>query len=376
MKIVFTGGGSGGHFYPIIALAEQVNKIIDRDKIVQAKLYYFSDAPYDKVALFDNGITYKQISAGKMRLYFSLSNFFDMFKIFVGVVQAYLALFAIFPDVVVGKGGYASFPTLLAARLLRIPVIIHESDSYPGRTNIWAGKFAKRIAVSFPEAAQYFPKDRVAYTGHPIRGEIAESQKNGAFEFFNMDPAIPLVFIIGGSLGAQVINDAVIDSLQLLLPKYQIIHQTGMKNFEEVKRTSEIVMQDKKELLKHYLPKGYMNNLELKMAAGAASVIISRGGSMIFEIASWGVPSIIIPITKSNGDHQRKNAYTYAAAGGGEVIEEANLTGSVLASELDRLISHPEFIKTMQDQAKKFTVPDAGAKIAEQIVQIALSHEK
>jgi UDP-N-acetylglucosamine--N-acetylmuramyl-(pentapeptide) pyrophosphoryl-undecaprenol N-acetylglucosamine transferase len=155
MKIVFTGGGTGGHFYPIIAIAEKVNQIIDRDKIVQAKLYYFSDDPYDKAALFDNGITFKQIPAGKMRVYFSVQNFFDMFKTFTGVVKAVFALFAIFPDVVVGKGGYSSFPTLLAARILGIPVVIHESDSYPGRVNVWAGKFARRVAVSFQEAAQY-----------------------------------------------------------------------------------------------------------------------------------------------------------------------------------------------------------------------------
>lgn len=375
MKIVFTTGGTGGHFYPVIAIAEQVNKIIDRDKIVQAKLYYFSDAPYDKAALFDNGIVYKNIPAGKLRLYFSIQNFFDLFKTATGIVNAFLQLFSIFPDVVVGKGGYASFPTLFAARMLGIPVVIHESDSYPGRVNIWAGKFAKRVAVSFPEAAQYFPKDRVAYSGQPIRTEIDQAAKDGVHEFFKLDPSIPTILIIGGSLGAQVINDAIIDSLPTLVDRYQILHQTGVVNFEQVKNTTAIVLGNNVNKAR-YQPFPFMNNLQLRMASGAAEVVISRGGSMIFEIASWGVPSIIIPITKSNGDHQRKNAYTFAASGGGIVMEEANLTGSVLASELERLTSNKERLEKMKQAAQAFVVKDAALHIAEEIVKIALSHEK
>ncbi len=375
MKIVFTTGGTGGHFYPVIAIAEQVNKIIDRDKIVQAKLYYFSDDAYDKAALFDNGIVYKNIPAGKLRLYFSFQNFFDLFKTATGIVNAFLQLFSIFPDVVVGKGGYASFPTLFAARMLGIPVVIHESDSYPGRVNIWAGKFAKRVAVSFPEAAQYFPKDRVAYSGQPIRTEIDQAAKDGVHEFFKLDPSIPTILIIGGSLGAQVINDAIIDSLPTLVDRYQILHQTGVANFEQVKNTAGIVLGNSLNKAR-YQPFPFMNNLQLRMASGAAEVVISRGGSMIFEIASWGVPSIIIPITKSNGDHQRKNAYTFAASGGGIVMEEANLTGSVLASELERLTSNKERLEKMKQAAQAFVVKDAALHIAEEIVKIALSHEK
>jgi len=119
-----------------------------------------------------------------------------------------------------------------------------------------------------------------------------------------------------------------------------------------------------------------MNNLQLRMAAGAATVAISRGGSMIFEIASWGVPAIIIPITKTNGDHQRKNAYTFAAAGAGEVMEEANLTGSVLVSELEHLVSNKSRLELMKKNAEAFTQKDAALHIAEEIVGIALSHEK
>ncbi len=164
MKIVFTGGGTGGHFYPIIAVVQKINKIIDEEHIIGSKLYYISDSPYDKQVLFENGIMYEEIIAGKMRTYFSLKNLTDVFKMFFGTINAIVKLFSIYPDVVFGKGGYASFPTLFAARILGIPVVIHESDSAPGRVNKWAGHFAKRVAVSFPEAAQYFGLDRSANT--------------------------------------------------------------------------------------------------------------------------------------------------------------------------------------------------------------------
>src|SRR3989344_4662056 len=132
MKIVFTGGGTGGHFYPIIAVAQRVNQIIDHENMLGVKLYYVSDSPYDKEMLFENRLSYEEIKTGKMRTHFSLRNLFlnflDVFKVF-----------SIYPDVVFGKGGYSSFPTIFAARILRIPVVIHESDAAPGRVNKWAG---------------------------------------------------------------------------------------------------------------------------------------------------------------------------------------------------------------------------------------------
>src|ERR1035437_5827831 len=133
MKIVFTGGGTGGHFFPIIAVVQKVNKIIDEDKLIGVKLYYMSDSPYDRATLFENNLLYEEVKSGKMRIYFSLKNFSDIFKVFFGTINAIFKIFSIYPDVVFGKGGYASFPVVLAARILRIPVMIHESDSAPGR---------------------------------------------------------------------------------------------------------------------------------------------------------------------------------------------------------------------------------------------------
>src|SRR3989344_1762662 len=164
MKIVFTGGGTGGHFYPLIAVAQKVNKIIDDEKIIGAKLYYISNSPYDKEMLFENGLLYEEVKTGKLQTYFSLKNFTDIFRTFFGAINAVFKMFTIYPDVVFGKGGYASFPAIFAARLLGIPIVIHESDAAPGRVNKWAGHFAKKIAVSFIEASGYFKKEKVAWT--------------------------------------------------------------------------------------------------------------------------------------------------------------------------------------------------------------------
>ena len=376
MKIVFTGGGTGGHFYPVIAVVEKVNQIIDHEHILGAKLYYVSDGSYDKKVLTENELMFEQVSAGKMRTYFSLKNFSDIFKTFFGVINAIFKLFSIYPDVVFGKGGYASFPVIFAARILRIPVIIHESDSAPGRVNKWAGRFAKKIAISFPEAADYFPKERTAWVGQPIRAEIEHGALRGeALEYFKLEESLPVIVIIGGSQGAELINNTVLDALPRLTKNYQIIHQTGINNFKIVSGQADVILEDSR-YKSRYIPFAFLNPLQLKMAAGAASIIVSRAGSTLFEIASWGVPSILIPFTSSNADHSRKNAFNYARAGACSVIEEANMTANILSSEIERILGDTEGYERMTQSAKTFSKPGAAEKIARELVDIALSHEK
>lgn len=376
MKIVFTGGGTGGHFYPIIAVVQKVNQIIDRENIVRAKLYYISDSPYDKEMLFENGLNYEEINTGKMRTYFSLKNFTDVFKVFGGVLNAIFKMFSIYPDVVFGKGGYASFPTILAAKILRIPVLIHESDSAPGRVNKWAGHFAKKVAVSFVEAADYFSKKNVAWTGQPIRTEIEHpASRKEALEYFKLESDLPVILILGGSQGAELINNTILDALPKLIKNYQIIHQTGVKNFKTVSGQAEVVLADNKDKLR-YLSIPFLNPLAMKMAAGAATVIISRAGSTIFEIAAWGVPSILVPFAESNADHAKKNAFNYARAGACSVVEEMNITANILSGEIERIIGDRAGYEQMAKNAKAFHKPDAAMKIAHALVDIALSHEK
>jgi UDP-N-acetylglucosamine--N-acetylmuramyl-(pentapeptide) pyrophosphoryl-undecaprenol N-acetylglucosamine transferase len=375
MKIVFTGGGTGGHFYPIIAVAQKVNKIIDKEHIVSSRLYYFSDSPYDNEMLVQNGMLYEEVASGKMRTYFSIRNFFDVFKTFFGIINAIYKIFSIYPDVVFGKGGYASFPTIFAARILRIPVVIHESDSAPGRVNRWAGHFAKRVAVSFPEAVDYFPKKTVAWTGQPILAEIEHpAPKEEALEYFKMEDNMPVIFILGGSQGAELINNTILDALPRLIKNYQIIHQTGIRNFKNVSGQADVVLAGNKQKIR-YMPISYLNPLQMKMAAGAATIIVSRAGSTLFEIASWGVPSILVPFNNSNADHSRKNAFSYARAGACSVVEEANMTANILSSEIERILGDKAEYEQMRQNAKIFGKPDAAEKIAHELINIALSHE-
>lgn len=376
MKIVFTGGGTGGHFYPVIAVVERVNQIIDKEHIVGAKLFYISNAPYDKAMLAENGLIYEEVIAGKMRTYFSIKNFFDFFKIFMGVINALYKLFTIYPDVVFGKGGFASFPTIFAARILRIPIVIHESDSFPGRVNKWAGRFATRVAVSFPEAAEFFPKETTACTGQPILVEVEQpAPRKEALEYFKLESEIPVIVIMGGSQGAELINNTILGALPRLVEKYQIIHQTGINNFKSISGQAEVILSQNRHKTR-YIPMPYLNQLTKKMAAGVATLMISRAGSTLFEIASWGLPSIIIPITTSNGDHQRKNAFNYARAGACSVIGESNMTANILSSEVDRILDDKVGYERMVASAKAFGRHGASMKIARELVDIALSHEK
>lgn len=374
MKILFTGGGTGGHFYPLIAVAEKLNKIIERERIANVKLYYMSTEPYNERLLYDNRITFKQVTAGKLRAYFSLENFLDLFKTGWGVVKAIFQIFILYPDVVFSKGGFASFPVLFAARLFRIPIIIHESDSVPGRVNAWAGKFAQKIAVSYVEAAQFFPEGRTALTGNPIRESILEPSDKDAFKELGLDPNIPVLLVLGGSQGARNINDQLVTLAPRLIEKYQVIHQTGEANMVEVQTIVGGLLGNDPNASRYHIY-GYLDSETMKMASEVASLVISRAGSAIFEIAAWGVPAILIPIANHIGDHQRKNAFAYARAGGGVVIEESNLGPNILSSEIDRLMQDKELRATMSEKAKAFARIDAAERIAEQIVSILMRHQ-
>jgi UDP-N-acetylglucosamine--N-acetylmuramyl-(pentapeptide) pyrophosphoryl-undecaprenol N-acetylglucosamine transferase len=377
MKILFTGGGTGGHFYPIIAVAEAIRERAKERRILPPKLYYMAPSKYNPRALFDNDIDFVAIPAGKMRRYFSVLNITDVFKTAIGTLTAIIRMFSIYPDVVFGKGGYASFPALVAAKLLRIPVVIHESDSRPGKVNSWAGKFAQKIALSYSDAAKYFPKhpDRIAFTGNPIRSEIVQPLSNGAYEFLKLEQNTPVVLVLGGSQGAQAINDIIMEALPELLNKYQIIHQTGKKNIVEAKETASVILKEHAYAYRYH-PMDYLNDLTLRMSTGVANVIVTRAGSTIFEIAAWGIPSIIIPLPHSVSHDQTDNAFAYARTGAASVIEENNLSSHILIEEIDRICSSAVLTATMKEKAKAFARLDSAKLIADGILDIALQHEK
>lgn len=375
MKVILTGGGTGGHFYPLIAVAEELNRIIDDENLADTRIYYVSDDPYNSKILYENGIQFRKVNAGKLRRNFSLKIFSDMTKMAIGVIQGFFTVFSIFPDVVFSKGGYASFPTVLAAKILRIPVIIHESDSVPGRVNKWAGKFARAIAVSYKQEIDYFDPEKIVHTGQPIRRDLLEATDEGAHEFLNLEKETPTIWILGGSLGSEFINLEVEKALPLLLEKYQVVHQVGEKQFDVMKKLTDATLKDNSFKYRYHIF-GNLNTLSMKMMAGVADVVVTRAGSTLFEVAHWGIPAIVIPITHSVGNHQIKNAYNYAREGACVVIEENNVSEKLLTFEINRLFEDNDARMLMRKGAERFAIEDSAKNIAEEIVGIALDHEK
>jgi len=374
MKILFTGGGTGGHFYPIISIIEAMRVLIEEERLVGIEFIFMSDSPYDENLLLKEDIRFIKVKTGKMRRYFSLLNITDVFKTAGGLWSAFWKIYREFPNVVFGKGGYASFPALFAARILKIPIIIHESDAVPGRVNRWAAKFAKRIAISFPESAKYFPADKTALTGNPIRRGIQGSTPEEAKELFQLESGIPVILILGGSQGSKNINDNVLDIASELVNFAQIIHQCGKNNFEEVKNRLSVVLE-KSPFKSRYHVFDYLNDTLLRDASSIADIVISRAGaSSIFEIAAWNLPSILIPLDNSAQNHQRENAYSYARSGAAEVIEETNLTPHLLLSEIQQLLKNKKRLEGMKEAAKNFAQPKAARKIAREILNLALKY--
>lgn len=375
MKIFLAGGGTGGHFYPLVAVADALHAIAEQEKIVKIDLVFISDSPYDSNLLLQKGVRFKKIYAGKIRRYFSFLNIVDIFKTLFGLFKALWSIYLDFPDVIFSKGGYASFPTVFAARIFGIPLIIHESDAVPGRVNKWSAKFAKRIAISFLQVAKYFPKEKIALTGIPIRRELlTPAGKLGAKEFLNLEENIQTIMVIGGSQGSKRINDNFLDIVPELVKKYQIIHITGKNNIKEVEERISVLLE-KSPYKSRYHVFDFLDISRIRMAYGAADLVVSRAAATsIFEISASGAPSILIPLSKAAQDHQKENAYAFAAKGAADVIEEHNFSPHLLQSEIERLLASKDKLKEMSEAAKKFSKSDAAEKIAREIITLALSH--
>jgi len=375
MKILLTGGGTGGHFYPIIAIIEAICDLVEEERLLQPKIILASNLEYNKKITEKEGIIFKKIYSGKMRRYFSPFYLIDAFKTILGILKGVWIVYWSMPDVIFGKGGSVSFPILLAARLFGIPVIIHESDSVPGKVNKWASKFAKRVAISFPEAAKYFPKEKVALTGTPVRKSIIGFAHEEGMESFDLEKNTPTILVLGGSQGSQKINDAMIDISKELVKSFQVIHQCGIKNKKETEGRLKINLEESLFANRYHIYP-HLNDSFMRSATSVANLIISRGGgSSIYEIATWGLPSIIIPIENSAQNHQKENAYNYARSGAAKVIEEKNLLPQILFSEIKEILLNKEEQKKISQSAKNFARTDAAKKIAKEILNLALEHK-
>lgn len=370
MRIIFTGGGTGGHIFPIIAIARELREIRP-----DLQLYYVG--PKDESGVFSlsrEGIKVKTILAGKIRRYGGLKpflqNLIDIFlKVPIGFLQSFFYIFFLFPDLIFSKGGYGALSTCFWGWIFRTPIILHESDITPGLTNKLIGKISIEIFVSFSvKETKDFPLKKMISVGNPVRKEILEGKVKEARKLFKLDEEKPIILILGGSQGAQRINNIVLDILPNLLKNFQIIHQVGPKNLEQVESEAKVMIQQPIE--KYYHLFRFLNETELKHALKVSGLVVSRAGSgSIFEIAACGKPSILIPLPEAAQGHQIKNAYAYQNSKACVVIEEKNLTPNFFLERLKYLFSKPDQLKEMGEKAKAFSQPRAAEVIAKYIVE-------
>jgi len=381
MRILFTGGGTGGHIYPIIAVAEELQKL-SVEKKIEMDLRYFGSPEMFRSVLEQNGIGVSKIFSAKLRRYFDLRNFLDIpILLPLSVIQAFWKVFWFMPDVLFSKGGPGSLPVVLACRFYCVPIIIHDSDTIIGLANRLAIYWAKRIAVSFDSTAKTLLENeklsgKVALVGNPIRrslisGDILDSAT--AKKIFGFNPEKPVILVIGGSQGAVKINDLMLEIVGEIIRDFQILHQTGIKNFEDFKKELDIILRNyPEEQRSRYKTVPYFEK-DLKDAYTAADVVVSRASSgSIFEAAAFAKPSILIPLPEEVvGDHQTTNAYEYARTGAAVVIEQANLEPNIFLGQLKKIFSEPEKLNQMSQAAKNFAKPKAARVIAEEILKLA-----
>ena len=374
MRILFTGGGTGGHFFPVIAVARELKRIAEEEQILDLELYYMGPDDFGQEMIAAEEVFFFRVGTGKVRRYASVLNFFDVFKTFFGILKGVWKMFLVMPDVVFSKGGYGAVPAVIGAIIFRIPLIIHESDSIPGSVNRFSARFAARIGIAFSSAAQFFPKDRTAIVGIPIRKRILGGNTPQAKEDLSVFSDLPVIGIIGASQGSQKINDAVLGVLKELTEEFEVLHQTGEKNFEEVKGEGFVTLEfGHKE---RYHPVGFLDEQLMREFYSASDLIISRAGaSSIFEIAAWAKPAILVPLLNSAQEHQIKNAYEYASIGAAEIVEEANLTPHILLGEIKRMIQNKDLLRRMGEAAQRFSRIDAAEIIARELLRLGL-HEK
>ena len=373
MRILFTGGGSGGHFFPILAVIRELKRLSEEERIIDLELFYMGPtSPMDDL-LKQESVLIIPVVAGKMRRYFSIQNFFDIFKVGIGTIQALWNIFLLMPDVVFSKGGYGAFPAVMGAGIFDIPLIIHESDAVPGKVNLFSVRFAERIGIAFAGAATFFPKDRTAMVGIPIRKRILGGNREEAKESLGLFSTLPVVGFVGASQGAQKVNDAVLEIVKELTEGFEVVHQTGEKNYEQVKGEAGVILEFSHKERYHAL--AFLDETKMRDFYQACDLIVSRAGaSSIFEIAAWGKPSILIPIKGAAQDHQRKGAYEYAATGAAIVIEEDNLTPHILLAEIKKIFGNAEHMKQMGEAAQRFARIDSATVIAKEILKLGV-HE-
>lgn len=380
MKVVVAGGGSGGHITPILAVVNELKSRYQAAEIV----FIGSKGGIEGKLIPEKGIKALAISSGKFRRYHRntilniidpttiFKNMRDFVRFILGVFDSLKILKEEDPDLVFLKGGFVSLPVGIACRIKRYPYFIHESDVIPGLANKMLLKGAEKIFVSHP--LENFPdinKEKIIYSGNPIRKDILEGDKKRAYELFELKKGLKTILVLGGSQGARIINEIISEKLNSYLEKYQVIHISGDWDYDWLDYKSQKLPNKKRYKLASFLTS------ELKDAYQIADIVITRASNNVLtEIAALKKPALVIPLESSASDHQLANAKTYSREGAVYVMLQSHLTPEKLFSQVDKLLEDSEELSFMSEKINKFYKPDAAEIIANALIDFYKEIEK
>lgn len=367
MRVLITGGGTGGHINPALAIAQKVRNENPANEI----LYVGTKNSLESELVPKSGFQFKYVTAKYLRRKLSIENIKTLFASIKGVMEAAKIINDFKPDIVIGTGGYVCGPVVLAASLKNIPTMIHEQNVFPGITNKMLSKVVDVIGISFAEAEKYFSeeaKKKLVLVGNPVRKDILTADRRKSRTKLNLRPDVILIYSFGGSGGQVSLNEAIID----LIKRYngqrniKIIHVTGKKLYdsfmEDIKKT-KIILEDNIEIL------DYM--YDAATALSASDIVIGSAGAItIAEITVTGVPSILIPKTYTAENHQEYNARALEKEGAAKVILEKDLDGHVLIKAIEEIMENKNILKTMSLNSKRMGNLDVENKIYETMVNL------
>lgn len=342
--IVLTGGGTAGH----VSLNQAIIPTLEKQSF---EVHYIGSKDGIELELIRDAfphIKYHAISSGKLRRYASVKNFTDPLRVMKGLLEALLILKKVKPSVIFSKGGFVSVPVVMAGKMAKIPVVIHESDVTPGLANKIAMPFAHHIFTVFPETLKHLPTEKSSCSGSIIRSELFEGRKEAGMRLCNFEGFKPVLLIMGGSQGSVVVNEAIRSNLPRLLEKYDVIHLCGKGKLDETLKN-----------MKGYQQFEYVTH-ELPDLLHAANIIVSRAGSnSIFEFLALRKPMLLIPLSKqqSRGD-QLLNAQIFKKQGWASVIEEEDVTPATFMAALDDVKSRAEHIQEVMGSSELPKTPD------------------
>lgn len=362
MKIIVSGGGTGGHIYPALTLIDAI-----KNKRPDAQfLYVGTEKGLEADIVPKAGINFVALKMeGGLERHFTLENIFRAADAVWSIKRASDIVKNFKPSAVVGTGGYVCGPILLAASLLKVPTLIQEQNAVAGVTNKILSKFVDKIAVGTRDALKNFPPDKTTYTGNPIRKEVLAAKKSDGLREFNFTDDKPIVLISGGSRGARSINNAMIDVLKSAAEKNsaQFLHVTGKGEFDSVmEKLSDLDAPNIK-----IVP--YLYNMPTAMAM-ADLAIFRAGATGLAELTARGVPAILIPYPFAAENHQEFNARSLVDAGAARMILNKDLTAEILSATLDELLASPEKLKSMAQASLSLGKPNAADEIADLILKL------